>query len=178
MFCPQCSQAQTNLELKFCSRCGFPLHGVKDLMANGGELTSQITRDGIRAKAVRRFVQGLAIIICSLMFGGVLKVLGREYGFSGLIGELTILIGFLIGALRLLTAMVLPLSRISSKRLESTMPKGSTTIDGVSRTPMLSDAKTRPIGYEPPLEREPVLVPSVTEHTTRSLDSRELPGVS
>jgi hypothetical protein len=154
------------------------LLGVKDLIANGGELTSQIARDGVRAKAVRRFVQGLAIIICSLMIGGVLKVLGREYGFSGLIGELTILIGFLIGALRLLTAMIMPLSRKSSKKLNSSASAGPTTIDGVRQTPMLSDAKTMPIGYEQPVDREPVLVPSVTEHTTRSLDSRELPSVS
>lgn len=176
MFCPQCSQEQTNLELKFCSRCGFPLRGVKELIANDGELTSRLERDGIRAKAVRRFIHGLAIIICSLMIGGILKVLGREYGFSGLIGELTIMIGFLIGALRLLTAMGLPLSRRASKKMESTKSTGPAIINGAPRTPRLSDANTMPIGYEVPLDREPVMVPSVTENTTRSLNSRELPG--
>src|SRR2546423_8942635 len=37
MFCPQCGQQQAN-EVRFCSRCGFPLAGVNELLLRGGQL--------------------------------------------------------------------------------------------------------------------------------------------
>ncbi len=40
MYCPQCSQPQLSEEMRFCSRCGFSLSGVKELVAAGGETTS------------------------------------------------------------------------------------------------------------------------------------------
>ncbi len=38
MFCPRCSQEQVSEETKFCSRCGFPLGLVSELLAHGGFL--------------------------------------------------------------------------------------------------------------------------------------------
>ena len=35
MFCPKCSQQQAADEVRFCSRCGFPLGGVKELLPRG-----------------------------------------------------------------------------------------------------------------------------------------------
>lgn len=36
MFCPQCGQQQTTGAIRFCSRCGFPLDGVIQLLGTGG----------------------------------------------------------------------------------------------------------------------------------------------
>ena len=38
MFCPQCGQQQVTGVIRFCSRCGFPLDGVIQLLGNGGML--------------------------------------------------------------------------------------------------------------------------------------------
>ena len=38
MFCPQCGQQQVTGVIRFCSRCGFPLDGVIQLLNNGGML--------------------------------------------------------------------------------------------------------------------------------------------
>ena len=38
MFCPQCGQQQVTGVIRFCSRCGFPLDGVIQLLSNGGAL--------------------------------------------------------------------------------------------------------------------------------------------
>jgi predicted amidophosphoribosyltransferase len=32
MFCPRCSQEQVSEETKFCSRCGFPLGLVSEIL--------------------------------------------------------------------------------------------------------------------------------------------------
>ena len=38
MYCPRCGQHQISEETKFCSRCGFQLGIVSELLANGGFL--------------------------------------------------------------------------------------------------------------------------------------------
>jgi len=38
MYCPRCSQHQVSEETKFCSRCGFPLGLVSEILAHGGFL--------------------------------------------------------------------------------------------------------------------------------------------
>jgi len=38
MHCPRCGQQQVSVEIKFCSRCGFPLGLVSELLSNGGFL--------------------------------------------------------------------------------------------------------------------------------------------
>lgn len=36
MFCPKCSQEQSSADLRFCSRCGFRLEAVTELLARSG----------------------------------------------------------------------------------------------------------------------------------------------
>jgi len=38
MFCPRCGQQQVSEEIKFCSRCGLPLHLISEILINGGFL--------------------------------------------------------------------------------------------------------------------------------------------
>ena len=38
MFCPKCGQPQAD-DVRFCSRCGFPLAGVNELLLRGGQLS-------------------------------------------------------------------------------------------------------------------------------------------
>ena len=38
MHCPRCGQQQVSEEIKFCSRCGFPLGLVSEVLAHGGFL--------------------------------------------------------------------------------------------------------------------------------------------
>lgn len=37
MFCPRCGGEQASGNMRFCSRCGFPLGGVLNLLATGGD---------------------------------------------------------------------------------------------------------------------------------------------
>lgn len=40
MFCPKCSQQQVSDDVRFCSRCGFQLHVVSDLLKTDGVLAN------------------------------------------------------------------------------------------------------------------------------------------
>jgi hypothetical protein len=38
MHCPSCGQQQVSAEIKFCSRCGFPMGLISEVLAHGGFL--------------------------------------------------------------------------------------------------------------------------------------------
>jgi len=40
MYCPKCSQQQISDNIRYCSRCGFPLNVVVDLLAYDGVLAA------------------------------------------------------------------------------------------------------------------------------------------
>jgi predicted amidophosphoribosyltransferase len=46
MYCPKCSQQVNADDLRYCSRCGFPLAGVNLLIERDGLLTLSDSADG------------------------------------------------------------------------------------------------------------------------------------
>jgi uncharacterized membrane protein YvbJ len=42
MYCPRCNQQQASDEVSFCTRCGFQLGVVKELLATDGALPSHL----------------------------------------------------------------------------------------------------------------------------------------
>ena len=63
MFCPKCSERQTSSETQFCSKCGFPTGGVKQLLQNGGQVADD-KAVSTRKKGIR---QGAKLILLSLI---------------------------------------------------------------------------------------------------------------
>jgi uncharacterized protein with PQ loop repeat len=54
MFCPRCSQEQISEEIKFCSRCGFPLGLVSEILAHGGFLPQLAETDKNKKRWTRK----------------------------------------------------------------------------------------------------------------------------
>lgn len=42
MYCPRCSQQQVSEDVSFCTRCGFQLGPVKELLAGGGTVQQMV----------------------------------------------------------------------------------------------------------------------------------------
>jgi hypothetical protein len=61
MFCPKCSQSQASEDMRFCSRCGFPLIGVAELVANDGTLELK-DPDGSDITRRKIIVRGWAVL--------------------------------------------------------------------------------------------------------------------
>jgi hypothetical protein len=67
MYCPRCSQQQISEDVSFCTRCGFQLGPVKELLAGGGtgqQIISQTEHSLRRRKKLRL---GYKLIFFSLM---------------------------------------------------------------------------------------------------------------
>jgi hypothetical protein len=54
MHCPRCGQQQASEEIKFCSRCGFPLGLVSELISHGGFLPQLADLPGKKKKRLTR----------------------------------------------------------------------------------------------------------------------------
>jgi hypothetical protein len=97
MFCPRCSQQQSPGEVRFCSRCGFQLAGVSQLLNTNGmtfiqsdvpkERVPLIKRKELRTGAKLIFAS-FFLIIPSAILTGIL-----DNGFPLLIIPITFLLG-------------------------------------------------------------------------------------
>ncbi len=180
MFCPQCGQQQVAGVIRFCSRCGFPLDGVLQLLSNGGSLPVYRTPDEpIPISARRKGVKQGGLLLLS---GAVLvPVLGIFANYSNstfleILTALAAIICFIGGPLRMLFAAV----------FEEGAPKpvpvyGPGPMQMPQRfaphapSPALPPPPVRPQpSWRPrPNTAELVSPPSVTENTTRLLDKED-----
>lgn len=77
MFCPVCSQEQISEETRFCSRCGFLLTGVSQLIASGGAILPGQTRNDPNAISPRKkgVKQGALLLFLSFIIVPLLALI-------------------------------------------------------------------------------------------------------
>lgn len=105
MHCPNCGQQQVSNEIRFCSRCGFPLGLVSEILSNGGFLP-QLADLNQKKKFTKKhgvffslFWFVLFVLILTPFFGmadadevaGVMAILGVFGSFLILVGSLIFL---------------------------------------------------------------------------------------
>ena len=105
MHCPRCGQQQASNEIKFCSRCGFQLHLVAELLNNNGHLP---ILDEITAKSPGLLTRRNGVVFSIFWFMFFVLLLTPFFGIMdaddfagitailGVFGGLMILIGSLI----------------------------------------------------------------------------------
>jgi hypothetical protein len=108
MFCPQCGQQQVSGDLRFCSRCGFLLTVINDVVAHGGNLpayqlqpTETITspkRRGVRQGGML-FLSGIVLVP---LLGVLYSWINAE--IFGLAAGAAAIICFIGGVVRMLFA--------------------------------------------------------------------------
>lgn len=106
MHCPNCGQQQVSSEIRFCSRCGFPLGLVAEVLANGGFLPQLAELNKQKPRFTKKhgvffslFWFVFFVLILTPFFGmadadevaGVMAILGVFGSFLILIGSLIFL---------------------------------------------------------------------------------------
>ena len=122
MFCPTCGQRQISEDTRFCSKCGFLLSGVAELIFNGGALPQTLqplksTKDSPRRKGLK---QGLFVFLLSFLVVPLIAILtiaidARE-PFAVAIAAILLTVG---GLLRMAYALM----------FESNEPYGGATLE-------------------------------------------------
>jgi hypothetical protein len=187
MFCPKCGQIQAASEQKFCSRCGFLLAGVVQLLESGGlqlpsESTSQPSGLSQRTKGIR---QGAMMMLLTLLLVPLMAILTVNLNIiPQLLIPLTAIVCFVGGLLRIIYALMfeeagaraaVPVSSIPAYMAAYTPPQvlhgGQRQEIGASKS---GTSQGIPVStwQKPRNTAELVTPPSVTENPTQLLDER------
>lgn len=180
MFCPQCGQQQASGIVRFCSRCGFPLDGVIQLLSSGGILPVYQSDEPIKISPRRRGVKQGGML---LLTGAVLvPILGVMTSFSNstfleILTAFAAIICFLGGPLRMLYAGVF--EEPAPNPFRAARPYVPAPSPPHQFNPRVPQSALPPQSVQPPSWRSrPITAelagpPSVTENTTRLLDRDE-----
>ncbi len=185
MYCPKCSQQQASDEVRFCSRCGFQLGVVKELLAQGATPAMAepllpppppppargLSRRDVTVGALLMFVVGLVVVL----FPDTTPPPIRD-------AQLLMLVGMFI-ALTLLINFIRPLLRAVNKLFgeenaaqPAPAPDLTTRVSPATHRPALPPTRVVPAAAafnSPRVNTAEMLQrPSVTEHTTNLLDNK------
>ena len=153
-------------EMRFCSRCGFPLAMVSQLVRNGGELAGlDVEAKGQLSPRQKGVRWGLIMMIISVVLVPVAAMMtALEEDFAVLFIP-TFLI-FVIGLVRLLHAYLLA-QNTPKENPATAKPK---SLPGAYQ-PALPASQTIPVtNWRQPVNTSEIAQPSsVTDHTTKLL---------
>ena len=170
MYCPNCGQQQISEEIRFCSRCGLSLFWLADWLAGGSLPAKRVDESQVSAMSARRKGMRRA---AKLMF------------FSGVLFPVFLLLSFLINeggpmffpcALFFVSLVMMLYARLFSDPGAPMLNRAAqTTVLGATpaRTalPPASNNRLTGAGRQQVRTNELAQPSSVTEHTTRLLDS-------
>ena len=177
MYCPKCSQQQVSVEVRFCSRCGFQLGAVRELIASSDafvwhEAGAQGSQLSPALRGVRKGIWIMLACFPLALFAGLLTAIDDVFAVLLLMPVLCFIAGFA----RLLYATFIeekaPRVKRDASRLHvaSAMPAQPVN---VVRSPELPPARVAPVKdftAQRIKTAEMIQPPSVTENTTRLLD--------
>ena len=185
MHCPQCGQQQLSGELRFCSRCGFPLGGVTELLANGGSLpVAQQAEIGRRRRSPRYegIRQGVILFFLGAVIVPLLGII-NSFQVNGSLLDVLVPISavlfFVGGFMRILYASIFeegaPVTYAQPPPAAlpyAPPPVTSSQLSGGVRGTALPPAQSIPVSNWRQRHNTAEIVhpPSVTENTTRLLD--------
>ena len=169
MYCPQCSQEQVSEEMRFCSRCGFPLAIVSQLVRSGGALEGFDPEAKGKLSPRQRGVRwGLILMIVSLLLVPLAALMtALESDFVVLFIPLLVL--FVLGLGRLLHAYLLA-QRTPTETAKSLAAKRAKQLPGAYAASLPAGQSIPATNWKQPVNTSEMAQPSVTENTTRLLN--------
>jgi len=176
MHCPQCGQLQVSDVIRFCSRCGFPLEGVIQLLATGGNLNLAPVDAGPRQISARRrgVKQGGMLLLLGAVIVPLLGVLASYTNVTvfEVFTAIAAILFFIGGPLRMLYAAVFEEGAPAHRPGQHLTYPAPLRVPPVPNRNVLPAAMPNPVGaWRRPNTAELANPPSVTENTTRLLDT-------
>ena len=176
MFCPVCGQQQINADVRFCSRCGFPLAEVSRLIAGGGASQELIKSPPVKMSERRRGIkQGAALLLSGIILVPLVGIITAALNAPPFAVALTALATFIGGIVRMIYALLFEAGDVEAVH-ESLIPAfiSEKMSSGNKKNKLPPADITDKPDYESPatLNRntnELIYPPSVTDETTRLL---------
>jgi hypothetical protein len=180
MFCPQCGQQQVSDEMRFCSRCGFALGVVTELLAHDGALASHGIENAQPSRRQRRMYKGLVLLASGFLVMLICLAFtkaGAPLEVFAMIGTLLSIIVGLFGLFQTLAAYLSDDDAQDETHSRSQkIPVRPAQLDAPARRAALPAAQGTPAtDWRPRSQTAEMAQPaSVTENTTRLLDDETI----
>jgi hypothetical protein len=178
VYCPRCGQEQISHEVRFCSRCGFLMNGLAEVVLNGGML--QQTEAKPPTPRRRGLRQGGGLILLGALVVPLLGVLTNLLYFSTYFVGLAAIIFFLGGILRMVYALVFESGNPNEKTLEENVYQAAQKLLKKQQQPnALPPPQSIPAdAYAPPTQgtwrdTNDLMPTSVTDNTTKLLSKED-----
>jgi len=179
MHCPVCGQQQISNETRFCSRCGFLLTGIAEVVASGGLIPGRAIANSVASSSPRKrgLKQGLFIFLLSFLVVPLLAIAtiadNADEPFAVVIAAILLTVG---GLLRMAYALMFE-SNAPTLLTGDISPQAPHLFGSQPNASALPPARSMPASsYAPPstgswrdtkdLEHQPG---SVTDSTTKLL---------
>lgn len=181
MYCPRCGQQQQNNDTRFCSRCGFLMTGMLEVVDNGGLPKSIIDKHDPNAISPRRkgLMQGGKLMLSGFVIVPILGVLTAMMNGEGFVVGIAAILTFLAGFVRMIYALIFqsgtPTTATNDGAVETIKQE---LIGKIKQDKALPPQQTEPITnvYQPPAgnwrETSDLQQTSVTEDTTKTLHKK------
>jgi hypothetical protein len=179
IFCPKCGQPQAANETRFCSRCGFPLAGVVQLVSTGGAVPQMTPGDvGIKGMSPRQRAtrQGLMMMLSTILVVPLVAILTVNLDLlPQMLIPLTAMILFIGGLLRIIYGKLFeenwPRNQVGGPATAYVPPYMAPPMNAPARAEIGGKQSIPATAWQRPRNTaELVNPPSVTENTTRLLD--------
>jgi len=182
MFCPKCGQQQTTDGVRFCSRCGFQLEVVKELLATDGTAplvwaNAETHTQRQRSARDRGIRQGLMLMLLTAFIVPMIAILAKLGIMPKEFVALAAIFCAIGGFIRFIYALMM---EEGAKTGKPSMPSGynpammQSHLQATASPAALPPQQSIPagaFGRRRTETAEMVQPPSVTENTTRLLDN-------
>jgi hypothetical protein len=184
MHCPRCGQQQVSEDIKFCSRCGFPLGLVSEILVHGGFLPQLADLQNKGKKwLTRNFGLKISLLWFLLVCFILLPLAAITKAPGGVVAGLAI-IGFCGGLLMAALAYLFLPNEMKALPGQQALPNETAApqhLKGQPNQTALPPATSQPVSsYAPPSagswkapETGELVPQSVTEGTTKLLQKDE-----
>lgn len=180
MYCPQCGQEQISEQTRFCSRCGFTLIGVAELLTNGGGIHNSTQSADNKTISPRKkgLRQGVFIFLLTFLVVPIISILTiwlRAEPFGVAISAVLLFVG---GLLRIAYALMFESTNPDDATLEQNVTvKAQQLLNRKPQSNALPPQQTIPTSaYVPPgnwRDTNDLTPRSVVENTTKLLQKEK-----
>lgn len=126
MYCPKCGQERISQETSFCSRCGFLLTGVTDLLQTGGLIPiSGQKPTGVSTPKSRGLKQGVFILLLTFLVVPLIAIISVMLGLKPWAVAISSIVLFVGGLLRIIYAAMFESSVPTSSIHEENVMKNT-----------------------------------------------------
>ena len=152
MHCPRCGQQQVSQETRFCSRCGFLLTGIAQVIDNDGIVPQQRGSFFAPGSPRRRGVkQGAFVALLALLIVPLVAMLSMAVRLGPGIAGFTAVLLTVGGLLRIVYALMFESGIPGGKTLEEKVLSGTPILAGKEKAGELPPARSIPVhAYSPP----------------------------